>query len=332
MTESYGVLTVGSVSSGTVADGEEVTGAGVLPLTAIESNLSGTGPGSTWLVNFTQTVASESMTMTAAPLSVLYTAITGDTANRGYFSIQQNGDFLYNSSSLTYATGSAATPLGLTQDSGAYDSTPGQDITSPAAFMNNIVQTEDGQFTSFQSTWQSLATESPQSQAAFFAWAQSSDGLYTLLQNSFSNTPPAGASAPTIDPAGTYSGAGASAPTPARQARIFPSPGRPPLRRRLSTRPAHIAWRARARRRRTRPALTAPRGRARRRPRRRARIFRARGRPPLRRRRSTKPAHIVWRGRARRRPIRPGHTAPRAQARPRWRRQGPISPSREQLL
>ena len=87
-------------------------------------------------------------------------------------------------------------------------STPGQDITSAAAFMNNLVQTENDQFTSFQSTWQSLATELPQSQTAFFAWAQSSEGLYTLLQNSFSNTPPAGASAPTKDPAGTYSGAG----------------------------------------------------------------------------------------------------------------------------
>jgi hypothetical protein len=225
MTESYGVLTIGSVTSGTVADGEQVTGPGVTPLTAIESNLSGNGAGSTWLVNFAQTLASESMTMTAAPLSVLYTAIVGDTANRGYFSIQQNGDFLYNSSSLTYATGSAATSLGLTQDSGAYDSTPGQDITSAAAFMNNIVQTEDGQFTSFQSTWQSLATESPQSQAALFAWAQSSDGLYTLLQNSFSNTPPAGATAPTTDPAGTYSGAGAGAPTPAAPGTYIPVAG-----------------------------------------------------------------------------------------------------------
>jgi hypothetical protein len=225
MTESYGVLTIGSTSSGTVADGEQVTGAGVAPLTAIEANLSGSGAGSTWLVNFAQTLASESMTMTAAPLSVLYTAIIGDTANRGYFSIQQNGDFLYNSSSLTYATGSAAASLDLTLTSGAYDSTPGQDITSSAAFMNNVIQTEDGQFASFQSTWQSLAQESPQSQAAFFAWAQSTDGLYTLLQNSFSNTPPAGASAPTTDPAGAYSGAGASAPTLAAAGTYIPAAG-----------------------------------------------------------------------------------------------------------
>ena len=51
MTETYGVLTVGAVNSGTVAVGQEVTGAGVLPLTAIDGNLSGSGPGSTWIVN-----------------------------------------------------------------------------------------------------------------------------------------------------------------------------------------------------------------------------------------------------------------------------------------
>ena len=71
MTETYGVLTVGSVTSGTVAVGQEVTGAGVLPLTAIDGNLSGSGPGSTWLVNNAQTVAGENMTMTATPLSVV---------------------------------------------------------------------------------------------------------------------------------------------------------------------------------------------------------------------------------------------------------------------
>ena len=161
MTESYGVLTVGSVSSGTVADGEQVTDASgqVIPDTAIESNLSGSGAGSTWLVNNALTVSSENMTMTAAPLSVVYTAITGDTANRGYFSIQQNGDFNFDSSSLTYATGSAAAALGLTQAAGASLSPVGTSITSASAFLNNLVQTENGQFGSFQSTWQQLALE-----------------------------------------------------------------------------------------------------------------------------------------------------------------------------
>ena len=71
VTETYGVLTVGAVTSGTVAVGQEVTGGGVLPLTAIDGNLSGSGPGSTWLVNNAQTVAGENMTMRATPLSVV---------------------------------------------------------------------------------------------------------------------------------------------------------------------------------------------------------------------------------------------------------------------
>ncbi len=227
MTESYGVLTIGSVSSGTVADGEQVTDASgqVIPDTAIESNLSGSGAGSTWLVNNALTVSSENMTMTAAPLSVVYTAITGDTANRGYFSIQQNGDFNFNSSSLTYATGSAAAALGLTQAAGASLSPVGTSITSASAFLNNLVQTENGQFGSFQSTWQQLALESPQQTAALQAWAQSTGGQYQFLQNSTSNTPPAGASTPTIDPPGTWSGPGASLPTPAAPGAYIPVAG-----------------------------------------------------------------------------------------------------------
>ena len=89
MTESYGMLTVGSVSSGAVADGEQLTDTSgdVLPDTAIEENLTGSGPGSTWVVNNATAVSSENMTMTGAPLSVLYTSISGATQNSGYFSI-----------------------------------------------------------------------------------------------------------------------------------------------------------------------------------------------------------------------------------------------------
>ena len=78
MTETYGVLTVGSVSSGTVAAGQQVTGTGVLPDTAIEANLSGSGPGSTWVVNKAQAEGGEGMTMTPAPLFVRYQSVRGD--------------------------------------------------------------------------------------------------------------------------------------------------------------------------------------------------------------------------------------------------------------
>jgi hypothetical protein len=166
MTDTYGVLTEGS-SSGTVAVGQQVTGEGVLPQTAIEANLSGaTGAGRTWVVDKTQTVASETMTMTAAPLSVRYIAVRGAavdgvTQERGFFFLQQSQYFNYSTSSLTYMSGSAAAKLGLTEKSGAYLSTPGLIVlpqsepycqpvtcTTAAAFMSNLAA-EDPDWSTF---------------------------------------------------------------------------------------------------------------------------------------------------------------------------------------
>ncbi len=214
MTEPYGVLTVGSVTSGTVAVGQEVTGAGVLPLTAIEDNLSGSGPGSTWIVNNAKTVAGENLTMTATPLSVVNVSAIGATANNDFFDVSTNSDFGYdnNPSTLSYMSGTAAAALGLTQESGAIDSTPGGQPPPPSAFMSNVVQNENGQFGSFEMTPGLPVPVDPEYGGGLAAWAQSTDGLYTFLSNTTS-TPPAGSSTPTTDPAGTYSGAGASAPT-----------------------------------------------------------------------------------------------------------------------
>ena len=156
MTETYGVLTVGAVTSGTVAVGQKVTGAGVLPLTAIDGNLSGSGPGSTWLVNNAQTVAGENITTTATPLTVVLNwnnqPIIGATENNDFFDVSPNGDFGYNNnpSSLSYMSGTAAAALGLTQASGAINSTPGGQHPTVSEFMNNLVQNEYSQFGSFQ--------------------------------------------------------------------------------------------------------------------------------------------------------------------------------------
>jgi len=218
MTETYGVLTVGAVTSGTVAVGQQVTGAGVLPLTAILTNLSGGGPGSTWLVDNApaQTVTGD-LTMTAPPLQVQNLFFVGETANNDFFDVEPNGDFGFNinPSSLSYMTATAAaTLLGLTQASGAIDSSPGGQHLSRSQFMNNLVQNETNQFGqpvefgSFQST-------EPRLDTALAAWAQSPDGYGRQFIPSNATTPPAGSSAPTTDPAGTFSPAGASAPTPA---------------------------------------------------------------------------------------------------------------------
>ena len=172
MTETYGVLTVGAVNSGTVGLGEQVTGAGVLPLTAIDANLSGSGPGSTWIVNNAQTVAGENMTMTATPLSVFLDwnnqPIIGATENNDFFNVSANGAFGYDHdrSSLSYMSGTAAAALGLTQEAGAINSSPGGQSLSVSELMNNLVQSENSQWGSFQSTV-------PNVDQALEAWAQS---------------------------------------------------------------------------------------------------------------------------------------------------------------
>ena len=188
MTETYGVLTVGNVISGPVAVGEKVTGPGVaLPITAIDG--PGPRPG-TWLVNTIQTVGAENMTMTATPLVVNYKSYGGATSLRNFFEIQPNGQFGYdyNQSTLRFASGAAADELGLTQASGALNSTPGGALQSAAVFMNNLVQNEYSQFGSFQATWQTLAELDPKYLDDLAAWSVDGD-LYTFLNQSTLNTP-----------------------------------------------------------------------------------------------------------------------------------------------
>ena len=199
LTESYGVLTVNSVGSGTVAVGQEIAG---LPLTAIEANLSGSGAAgtSTWVVNNAQSVATQAMTMTGAPLSVKYNTVSGATSKRDFFTIQQNGNFNWASSSITYAGGTLAGSLGLTQTAGAVLSSPGEVVIpgtcplqglcmSPADYMNNFLQNYSDQFSSFQTTDYPTSAYPPGLQAALEAWARSTGGQYDYLQYWSANTP-----------------------------------------------------------------------------------------------------------------------------------------------
>jgi hypothetical protein len=214
MTDNYGVLTVGSASSGKVKVGQKVSAAGVLPDTAIQARLPG---GNEWVVNRAQNVTSHNLTMIGAPLTVSYNAVRGATDNSGFFEIQQNGYFNYISSSLTYARGAAAQSLGLTAPpSGAVDSPPGlyafdstpglivtpgsarecptarytQNCVSVASFMNNLVQTESDQWSSFQDVYNPTSATPPGERATLAAWDQSSGGNYTFLENWSSTTPP----------------------------------------------------------------------------------------------------------------------------------------------
>ena len=202
MTETYGVLTVGSAISGTVAVGEQVNDAAGAALsdTEIEANLSGSGTGSTWVVNRAQTVASEDMTMTGAPLTVRYNTVNGATVKTGYLVIQQNQFANYSTASLTYAQGNAAQLLGLTQSAHAFLSSPGlvvlpgscaigqSNCTSAAAFMNNLVAM-DPDWSTFQTTYFPATAIPPGTPPALAAWAQSTDGQYTYLEDDFGQHP-----------------------------------------------------------------------------------------------------------------------------------------------
>ncbi len=133
------------------------------------------------------------MTLTGAPLQVDYSSVSGANQNSAEFSIQQNGDFLYNSSSVSFAGGSAAGTLGLTQAAGAF-TTPEELVAitdaSLANWMNNLIAANPNDpFSTFQTTWDPKDFTPPGEAAALGAWAQSTNG-YTYLQNYSANTPP----------------------------------------------------------------------------------------------------------------------------------------------
>ena len=223
LSESYGVLTIGAVNSGTVAAGQEVTGSRVAANTAIGANISGGGAGSKWVVDLTQTVGSEALTMKAAPLQVTYHHVTGATEDSDSFWVEANGHYPVLSTTMTYAQGTAAASLGLTRDTGAYRSTPGQITTSPSAWLNDIVK-QDSQWSSFQVTYQTP----PETAEALSDWAAASNGRFKYLKGYTTTTPPIVPPTPAaeiVDPAGFYRLAGAGAPLLAQPGYYTPYAG-----------------------------------------------------------------------------------------------------------
>jgi hypothetical protein len=189
--ETYGVLTVGSTSSGTVAVGQQVTNGrrgstnNVLPHTSIEAQLS----ANTWVVDEAQSVTSENMTMTGAPLSVRYAKVEDGTESSGHFLIQQWPYVNFVSSSLTYMGGTAAGALDLTQKSGGFLSPTGEIVTSPSAWMDSFVANYSDEFSSFQTEFNQIRAIPPGERDALADWAKTTDGHYTFLYYSV-NTPP----------------------------------------------------------------------------------------------------------------------------------------------
>ena len=205
-TANWGVMTVGDVTSGAVAVGQQVQGNGVLPLTAVVSNISGSGAGSQWLVSKAQSFQGNINT-TAVPFTVETQSATDSNGNftNYFFEVQPNPYFGYSfrPSDLSYAGGTAADALGLTEPSGALDASPGGIKELINAMMNNPLYGDFGQY---------QADNRGRFIQQLSNWQTTTKGLgHLFLPNNF-GTQQAGASAPITDPAGTWSAAGASAP------------------------------------------------------------------------------------------------------------------------
>ena len=184
--------------------------------------------------------------MAATPLVVNYNSFGGATSQRNFFEIQPNGQFGYdyNPSTLSFASGTVADELGLTQASGALNSSPGGALQSASVFMNNLVQNEYSQFGSFQATWQTLAELDPEYLGDLAAWAQSTGDLYTFL-NQWTEHHPAGRIEPADDRPGWHVQRPGRERADDRSARHVQRPGRERADAR-SARRVQSGWRERA--------------------------------------------------------------------------------------
>ena len=117
MTETWGLLTVGNVISGTV-EPSRITGSGVANHTGVISNLNGSGAGSTWVVNNAQSISGVTLTQTGFLSTVTNNAPAGGVTTLW---IEPNNDDTLetNTSFGGFPSGSSAGPLALTSATGA---------------------------------------------------------------------------------------------------------------------------------------------------------------------------------------------------------------------
>lgn len=112
-------LTVSSVPVGTIVVGQKITGSTIAANTFIIANLSGSGSGSTWTVNVSQTAASTAITAVKRSYTVaIYRLVSGNT--------YQYVDSITNSSVFGNITYSGLTATGTVSVSSTYDNTGNQ--------------------------------------------------------------------------------------------------------------------------------------------------------------------------------------------------------------
>jgi hypothetical protein len=163
------VLTVVAVSSGTLAVGQEVRGAGVTAGTLIVSLGTGTGTTGTYNVSNSQSISSESMTSNTPTVS--YDPVTG-----AFYVVSSTTGA---SSTMTYASGAMAAPLGLTQATAATLS-QGAVAATPAAFMSNIANISQN-WASFMTTFDPDNGSGNVQKLAFATWVNGTTDRYVYV-------------------------------------------------------------------------------------------------------------------------------------------------------
>lgn len=131
ITAAYGTLTVSAVASGTLSVGQTLAGTGVDAGTLLTALGTGEGLTGTYYVDSDTVVSSGTITADPTDLVVTYDSV------RGAFVITSG--IKGASSTIAFATGTAAADLYLTEATGATES-QGADPAVPGAFMTAITQ------------------------------------------------------------------------------------------------------------------------------------------------------------------------------------------------
>ena len=147
MTETYGIFTLGQIVTGQIIIGSQIVGTdskgvSLPPDTTIVSPW-GTS-GNQWLIN-NAVDTTGGFTLKAPQLSVTNNFLVGATANNDYLEVQPNlaAQFNMARSTMSYATGSAADALMLSQAFGALLSSPGGIHPSIAQMMSYYISSTD---------------------------------------------------------------------------------------------------------------------------------------------------------------------------------------------
>lgn len=129
ITQAYGLMTVVTVSSGTLAVGQVISGGTVVAGTTITALGTGTGGAGTYITSGgAQTVSATAVS--AGPLTCVFDSVSG--------AFILTGGTPGAAGTISFATGSLSTALALTSAAGAVTS-QGAAAAVPASFMANVV-------------------------------------------------------------------------------------------------------------------------------------------------------------------------------------------------